>query len=207
VNALAHAGRQRIIPVLRCADAADAVATARAAAAAGLTLVELTFTTPGVLDATRILTAEGVSVAVGTVTTAEQVTAAAAAGAVVVVSYGLPHDFVAAARAAGVEAVPGALTPSEILAAHQAGARTVKLFPARLAGPAMLGDMRAVLPDVRLLPTGGVSAADVPTWLQAGAPAVGLGSALGTDADVGAAEVERRCLQARRLAATAVAAS
>jgi 2-dehydro-3-deoxyphosphogluconate aldolase/(4S)-4-hydroxy-2-oxoglutarate aldolase len=196
VNALELVERQRVVPVLRCRDAADTIATARAAAGAGLQLVELTFTTPGVLDAVPVLVDEGLTVAVGTVTSAAQVGAAAAAGAALVVSFAMPDGFVAAAQDAGIAAIPGALTPSEILAAHDAGAAVVKLFPARVAGIGMLADMRAVLPHVRLLPTGGVRPADAAQWLEAGALAVGLGTALGTVATAGPDEVERRCREA-----------
>lgn len=206
MSALELVERQRIVPVLRCRDAEDAIATARAAGRAGLELVELTYTTPGVLDAVPVLVGEGLTVAVGTVTSAEQVAAAGTAGATLVVSFALPDGFVAAAEQAGVAAVPGALTPGEILAAHHAGATVVKLFPARLAGIGMLADMRAVLPQVRLMPTGGVSPADAPRWLEAGALAVGLGAALGTAASAGADEVERRCREAVEAAARAVPA-
>jgi 2-dehydro-3-deoxyphosphogluconate aldolase/(4S)-4-hydroxy-2-oxoglutarate aldolase len=204
MTALIQVEQQRIVPVLRCQDATDAVSTARAVARAGLTVVELTFTTPGVLDAVPSLVNEGLTVAVGTVTAAEQVHAAAAAGAALVVSFASPDGFIAAAQEAGVVAIPGALTPSEIQSAHAAGAPAVKLFPARLAGVAMLSDMRAVLPDLRLLPTGGVSIADAPQWLAAGALAIGLGATLGTVARDGADEVEHRCRQALRAVADAV---
>jgi 2-dehydro-3-deoxyphosphogluconate aldolase/(4S)-4-hydroxy-2-oxoglutarate aldolase len=201
MTAFDQVAAQRIVPVLRCRDADDAVATARAAARAGLTFVELTFTTPDVLDAVRTLVADGLRVAVGTVTSPAEVSVAAEAGAELVVSFACPDGFLEAARHAGVLAVPGALTPGEILAAAQAGAEVVKLFPARLAGPAMLADMRAVLPEVRLMPTGGIGLADAPAWLSAGALAVGLGSQLGTVAAAGAAEVERRCAAAVRAVA------
>jgi 2-dehydro-3-deoxyphosphogluconate aldolase / (4S)-4-hydroxy-2-oxoglutarate aldolase len=82
--------------------------------------------------------------------------------------------------------IQGALTPTEVLAAHAAGADAVKVFPARAVSPGYLRDLASVLPGVRLLPTGGIRAAEIGMWLGAGAWAVGLGSALGTVAGVGA---------------------
>jgi 2-dehydro-3-deoxyphosphogluconate aldolase / (4S)-4-hydroxy-2-oxoglutarate aldolase len=89
--------------------------------------------------------------------------------------------------------VQGALTPGEVLAAHQAGAEAVKVFPAWVVSAAYLRDLGAVLPGVRLMPTGGIGAGDVGRWFEAGAWAVGIGASFGTVAGIGAEEVERRC--------------
>jgi 2-dehydro-3-deoxyphosphogluconate aldolase/(4S)-4-hydroxy-2-oxoglutarate aldolase len=200
VSAVDRIGAQRVVPVIRCGDAADAVATARAAAAAGMSVVELTLTTPGVHDALRELRADDLTVGLGSVVRPGDVTLGVEAGARFVVTFGAVPGFVDAAREAAVPAVQGALTPSEVLAAHQAGADAVKIFPARVVPPAYLRDLRAVLPDVRLLPTGGIEPAGVAVWLDAGAWAVGLGGALGTAATVGAEEVTRRCRAALSMA-------
>jgi 2-dehydro-3-deoxyphosphogluconate aldolase / (4S)-4-hydroxy-2-oxoglutarate aldolase len=193
VNALEQLGRQRVVPVLRCADAEDALATARAAAAAGCALVELTMSTPGVESAIAPLVDDGLVVAVGTVRDAADVARLADAGASLVVSFWNPPGFVAAAAAAGISAIPGGFTAPELAAAVADGAAAVKLFPASLAGPDYLGALRPLLPELRLLVTGGIEPDGVRPWLDAGALAVGLGSALGTAGTVGAAEVERRC--------------
>jgi 2-dehydro-3-deoxyphosphogluconate aldolase / (4S)-4-hydroxy-2-oxoglutarate aldolase len=184
---------QRVVPVVRCGDAEDAVLTARAAGAGGMRVVELTLTTPDVHQALRELRGAGLVLGLGSLLDAADVAPAVEAGAEFVVTFGCVPDLVAAAREASVPAVQGALTPGEVLAAHVAGADAVKVFPARAVSPAYLGDLRAVLPDVRLMPTGGIELGDVRPWLDAGAWAVGLGSALGTVAAVGAGEVERRC--------------
>ena len=185
--------RQRVLPVLRCADADDALATARAAAAAGCILVELTMSTPGVESAIAPLVDEGVIVAMGTVRDAADIARLADAGASLVVSFWNPPGFVAAATAAGIPAIPGGFTAPELAAAVADGAAVVKLFPASLAGPGYLRALQPLLPELRLLVTGGIEPDGVRPWLDAGALAVGLGSALGTAGTVGTAEVERRC--------------
>jgi 2-dehydro-3-deoxyphosphogluconate aldolase / (4S)-4-hydroxy-2-oxoglutarate aldolase len=193
VNAIDELARQRILPVLRCADADDALETARAAAAAGCRVVELTMSTRGVQAAIAPLVDDGLTVAVGTVRESADVARLAAAGASLVVSFWNPPGFVAAATAAGIPAIPGGFTASELAAAHRDGAAAVKLFPASLVEPEYLPALRPLLPDLRFLVTGGIEPDGVRPWLDAGALAVGLGSKLGTAATVGAAEVERRC--------------
>jgi 2-dehydro-3-deoxyphosphogluconate aldolase / (4S)-4-hydroxy-2-oxoglutarate aldolase len=185
---------QRVVPVLRSPDAEDAIATALACADAGLTVVELTRSTPDVDRAVAALSARGLTVGVGTLTAPAEVRSVAAAGARFAVSFANPADFVATARACGLAAIPGALTPSEVLAAAQQGADAVKLFPARAVSPAHLADLRAVLPDVAFLATGGLRIADgtARAWLDAGALAVGLGADFGTAARDGAAGVTAR---------------
>jgi 2-dehydro-3-deoxyphosphogluconate aldolase / (4S)-4-hydroxy-2-oxoglutarate aldolase len=196
VSALDAIGAQRIVPVIRSADADDAVATARAAAAAGMTVVELTLTTPAVYDALRELRADGLVLGLGSILDASDVAPAVDAGAEFVVSFGSVPSLAATAHDAGVHAIEGAFTPGEVSAATAAGADAVKIFPARLVSPAYLGDLLTVLPSVRLLPTGGIEPPAASAWLEAGAWAVGIGGALGTVASVGAAEVERRCREA-----------
>jgi 2-dehydro-3-deoxyphosphogluconate aldolase / (4S)-4-hydroxy-2-oxoglutarate aldolase len=193
VSAIEELGRQRVLPVLRCADADDTIATARAAAAAGCRVVEVTMSTPGAEDAISPLVADGLIVAVGTVRDARDVARLAELGASLVVSFWNPPGFVAAAAAAGIAAIPGGFTAHELAAAHADGAGVAKLFPASLAGPDFLPALRPLLPDLQLLVTGGIAPEGVAPWLEAGALAVGLGSNLGTAATVGPAEVESRC--------------
>ena len=193
MSAIEELGRQRVLPVLRCTDADDTLATAHAAAAAGCRMVEVTMSTPGVEAAIAPLVAEGLVVAVGTVRDARDVARLADAGASLVVSFWNPPGFVAAASAAGIDAIPGGFTAHELAAAHADGATVVKLFPGLLAGPSFLPALRPLLPELKLLVTGGIGPEAVGVWLEAGALAVGLGSSLGTAGTVGAAEVERRC--------------
>jgi Entner-Doudoroff aldolase len=152
---------------------------------AGIRSLEVTLNTPGALDALRRAGERfgtGVTVGAGTVRTPAEVDAAVEAGATFLVS---PHtDPALAARAGelGVAYLPGALTPTEIVAAWNAGAAAVKLFPARLGGPRYLRDIREPLPDIPIVPTGGVSADNVAEWFAAGAVAVGVGGTLIGDA-------------------------
>lgn len=191
-------GAQGAFPVLRSASVEDAVATARAAAAAGMSVIELTRSTPGVEAAIAELAGDGLTVGLGTVTGPDQVEAAAAAGAAFVVSFAAPDRALERARELGLEAIPGTFTPSEALAARQAGAAIVKLFPARLLSPAYLRDLRAVMPELEAIPTGGIALDDgsIGAWLTAGALAVGIGSDLGGAATIGADAVTERAREA-----------
>jgi 2-dehydro-3-deoxyphosphogluconate aldolase/(4S)-4-hydroxy-2-oxoglutarate aldolase len=152
---------------------------------AGIRSLEITLNTPGALEALRRAGSRfgpDVAVGAGTVRTVADLDAAVAAGAGFLVS---PHsDPVLGARAGelGVAYLPGALTPTEIVAAWSAGATAVKLFPARLGGPRYLRDLREPLPDIPIVPTGGVNADNVADWFAAGAVAVGVGGTLIGDA-------------------------
>jgi 2-dehydro-3-deoxyphosphogluconate aldolase/(4S)-4-hydroxy-2-oxoglutarate aldolase len=201
VSAIDALARQCVLPVLRCANADDTLATARAAAAAGCRIVEVTMSTPGVEAAIAPLVADGLLVAVGTVRNAADVPRLADAGASLVVSFWRPPGFVAAAGAAGIPAIPGAFTPQELAEALGEGAAAVKLFPASVAEPAYLLALKPLLPQLKLLVTGGIEPEGVRPWLDAGALAVGLGSKLGIAASVGVDEVERRCRAALAAAA------
>lgn len=195
MSLLDELARQRVVPVLRCADAADAITTARAVAAGGFRIVELTMTTRSVLEAAATLTAEGITVGVGTVRSAADVDPAARAGARFVVSFWNPPGFVAAAQEAAIPAIAGGLTPGELGAAQDDGAAALKLFPAAAVQPDYLQVLRPVLGPVGVIATGGIpaTAAAIRPWLEAGALAVAVGSGLGTAGSVGADEVERRC--------------
>ena len=198
---------QRVVPVLRSLDVEDAVATARACAKAGMRVIELTRTTADVERALDALRDDGLVLGLGTVTQRDHVAAAADAGARFVVSFVAPAGMVEEAHARGIAAIPGALTPSEMAACAASGADAVKLFPARDRSPAYLGDLRAVLPGLRVMVTGGLSATadSAGRWLAAGALAVGLGGDLGTVARDGADEVRRRARAALELAAAPAA--
>lgn len=185
---------QRVLPVLRAADVGDAVATARACSRAGMSVVELTRTTPDVEHALHELGDEDLLLGLGSVTRAEQVPPAVDAGARFVVSFACCEGVVETAAHLGVTPIPGALSPTEVLRCKHTGAPAVKLFPARVPSPAFLGDLGAVMPGLRALVTGGIPASreGIAPWLDAGALAVGVGSELGTVAKHGADEVERR---------------
>jgi 2-dehydro-3-deoxyphosphogluconate aldolase/(4S)-4-hydroxy-2-oxoglutarate aldolase len=128
-------------------------------------------------------------VGAGTILRREQLDAARRAEADFGVAPVLDEELVRAAVAGGLPFIPGALTPTEIIAAWNAGATFVKLFPASAVGPALVRELRGPLPDVALIPTGGVDASNATAFLEAGAAAVGIGSAI-----TRATPAERRAL-------------
>ncbi|MBO1437655.1 bifunctional 4-hydroxy-2-oxoglutarate aldolase/2-dehydro-3-deoxy-phosphogluconate aldolase [Meiothermus sp. CFH 77666] len=172
----------RVVGVLRAPSVPGAVEAALAAARGGLRAIELTFTTPGVLEAMRELREqlpEGVLLGAGTVMNAQQGRSALEAGAGFLVSPHLGEDLLELAREVGVPYVPGVLTPSEVARAKGLGADVIKLFPVgSCGGVGYLKDLLGPFPNLQILATGGIRPAEVPAYLQAGALAVGLGSNL-----------------------------
>lgn len=150
----------------------------RAAVRGGLRVIEMTLTTPGALAAIETLAKEGEGiVGAGTVLTPEDVRRVADAGARFAMSPVFHPEVVDEAHRLGLLAVPGAGTAAEILAAHRAGARLVKVFPSGpLGGPDFLRFVRGPLPDIPLVPTSGPSSATFADYVAAGAVAVGIGS-------------------------------
>jgi 2-dehydro-3-deoxyphosphogluconate aldolase / (4S)-4-hydroxy-2-oxoglutarate aldolase len=165
---------RRLLAVIRASSAAAAVETARSALAGGVTVLEVAYTTPDATEAIRQLT-DAPLLGAGTVLTAGQAAEAVAAGARFLVSPGVVPEVIAFARRHGVAVLPGAATVTEILTALEAGADLVKLFPAEVLGLKFLKAVRQVLPQARLVPTGGITADNAGEWLAAGAAAVGVG--------------------------------
>lgn len=168
----------RVVAVVRAPSAEHAVEAARALHRGGVAAIEIAFTTPDAAFAIRAACAfDGAVVGAGTVRTATELAAAVEAGAAFVASPGTNVDLLARARDLDVLAIPGVFTPTEI---EQAASRAplLKLFPAGAGGPSFLRTLRGPYPDVRFMPTGGVSLDNVAEWLAAGAFAVGAGSDL-----------------------------
>ena len=157
----------------------------------GVRALEITLNEPEdrALDALRAAArhADGTALEIGagTVLTIDAAERAVGAGATFLVSPHTDAAFVEWAADRGLPCFPGAFTPTEILAAWRAGAAAVKLFPASVAGPAFVREFRGPFPHIPLLPTGGVTAETAPDFIRAGAIAVGLGSWLIGDGDVG----------------------
>ncbi len=169
---------------------ADSVATiADGLVAGGVRAFELTLNEPvaGALASIEALAhrfAESdLLVGAGTVMSIAAAERAIDAGARFLVSPHLDTDLVRWAATRGVPCFPGALTPTEIVAAWRAGAAAVKLFPASVAGPALVRELRGPLPDIPLLPTGGVTLESAPLFIRAGAAGVGMGGWLTGDGD------------------------
>lgn len=170
-----------LIAVIRSSRSDGLVQAAESLAAGGIEVLEFTLNTP---DALRLI-AEGrerlpkdVLVGAGTVLTAEDVRKAVGAGAEFIVMPGFDLEAVKAAQDLGVVVIPGAYTPTEVITAWRAGADFVKLFPASQGGPAYLRALLGPLPEVRLVPTGGVSVENAAEYIRAGAAAVGVGGKL-----------------------------
>ena len=172
-------GRERALAILRGPRQDTAAAAMEAAVRGGFRLLEFTFAVPGVLELVADFARRpGLVVGAGTVMTIEQARAAARAGASFLVSPILDEAVIAEARALGVAILPGVHTPTEMWRAHQAGATLLKLFPAPAGGPAYLRAIRGPLPELRIVPTNGLTADNARAWLDAGAHALGFNSAL-----------------------------
>lgn len=154
---------------------------AQALLAGGINAIEITLTTPdafaAIREASRELGGQAL-VGVGTVLKPYDCQAALDAGAQFVVTPICRTELVALSHAAGKPVMLGAFTPTEVQAAHEAGADFVKLFPAELVGPAYVKALRAPLPHLRIIPTGGVTLENLGQWFEAGCPAVGVGGSL-----------------------------
>jgi 2-dehydro-3-deoxyphosphogluconate aldolase/(4S)-4-hydroxy-2-oxoglutarate aldolase len=175
----------RVVAILRAVNASRAEAVVDVLMENGIRSLELTLTTEGALGVVERLAArvpDGTDIGVGTVLTADEVDRAVDAGARFVVAPSVDVAVIEAAARHGIASYPGAFTPTEIHAAWTAGASAVKLFPAGTLGPNYLKAVRAPLPDIPLVPTGGIAVEAVGAWLDAGATAVGLGSPLIGDA-------------------------
>jgi 2-dehydro-3-deoxyphosphogluconate aldolase / (4S)-4-hydroxy-2-oxoglutarate aldolase len=184
--------RQIILPVVREQDSASALRVAGWLVEQGLEAVELTASTPGWEDAARELrdAAPELALGVGTLRTREHAERALALGADFLVTPCPAPDVRAVADGAGTPLIEGGLTPGEVLAAADRG--MAKLFPAHVGGPALLRSILALSPQARIVPTGGIGLADVPTWMDAGAVAVGIGGELRPGPDAAAALREVR---------------
>jgi len=171
-----------IVPVVRATSAKKALAAAEAVAAGGITIVELTMTVPGALDAIAELVKRAgkeVVIGAGTVLDAQTAQKCFDVGAQFLVSPGFDLETVKAARVAGKLIMAGALTPTEVIMAWKAGADFVKVFPASaVGGPSYLKALRGPLPQVPLVPTGGVNLNTAADFLRAGAAALGIGGEL-----------------------------
>jgi 2-dehydro-3-deoxyphosphogluconate aldolase / (4S)-4-hydroxy-2-oxoglutarate aldolase len=181
-----------VVAVIRLAEAAHLRAVAEALAAGGVRALEVTMTVPRAVALIEELAASappGVLVGAGTVLDAETARQVILAGARFVVSPVFNPDVVAMCHRYDIAVMPGCFTPTEILAAWQAGADVVKVFPATALGPGFFKDVHGPLPHVRLMPTGGVTRDNAGNWIRAGAVAIGVGTAL----------VDRKAVAAGRL--------
>lgn len=191
------------IAVVRLDGPDAAVRAAEAVHAGGVHAIEVTLTTPGALGVIRQLSSvDGMIVGAGSVLDGESARLAIEAGARYLVSPVLLPQLVPVAREAEVAVMMGGFTPTEILAAHRAGADAVKVFPSDVLGAPFIRGVLGPMPFLRMIPTGGVTPENAGDWLRAGAVAVGLGGALVDPRRVAAGDFAALTERARRVVAS-----
>ena len=181
-----HADLQRvlnsgIVAIIRASSGEQLVNVARALYDGGIDIIEVTFTTPGVVDVISAVRKEfgsKILLGAGTVLDPETARVALLAGAEFIVSPCVNLEVIKLAHRYDKLVMPGAYTPTEIVTAWEAGADVVKLFPADIGGAPYLKALKGPLPQVRMMPTGGVNQQTLLDFVKAGACAVGLGSQL-----------------------------
>jgi 2-dehydro-3-deoxyphosphogluconate aldolase/(4S)-4-hydroxy-2-oxoglutarate aldolase len=179
---LRRIGQNGIIPVVRAPSGDDALRVIDALREGGIDVIELTMTVPGAVKLIEELArryGESVVLGAGTVLDSETARACILAGAAFVVSPMIDETIITNCRTYGVPVLPGGLTPTEIVRAWRAGADMVKVFPcSALGGASYIKSLKAPLPQIELVPTGGVSLTTVGEFIKAGAIAVGAGADL-----------------------------
>ena len=172
--------KHKIVAIIRGAEPGDVMNIALALEKGGVQVLEVTLNSPNALDVIRMLSQEKgheILVGAGTVLDAENAVAAIKAGAKFIISPILNLEVIKATKDSGAVSIPGAYTATEIHTAHMNGGDIIKVFPAS-AGPAYLKDLRGPLPQIPLMPTGGVQLDNIAAFQKAGAVAFGIGSAL-----------------------------
>lgn len=170
-----------VIAIVRLRTPAELLPVARAIRDGGIDVIEFTVTTPGALEVIEACSREfgdEIVIGAGTVLDPETARAAILAGARFVVSPNTRQETLVACRRYGVASLPGAMTPSEILTAWELGGDLVKVFPATALGPRYIKDVLAPLPQIPLVPVGGVDVGNAADFMRAGAAAIAVGSNL-----------------------------
>jgi len=171
-----------LIPVIRVSSAAEAIDVAHAIKEGGVTLIEITMSVPGAMEAIKELSRkyrDDIIMGAGTILDPETGRAALLAGAQFIVTPTLNLDLIQLAHRYSAVIVPGAMTPTEILTAWNAGADMVKVFPAaQLGGPEYIRALRGPLPQILYVPTGGVNLQNAGAFIKAGSTALGVGGEL-----------------------------
>ena len=170
-----------IVAVVRSESPEQVVKVVQALAEGGVTAAEITFTVPDALEVIRRVRKElgdSIVLGAGSVLDPETARAALLAGAEYIVAPSTNLEVIRLCRRYGKVVMPGALTPTEVVAAWEAGADVVKIFPSDLGGPPYLKALRAPLPQIRMMPTGGVDLSTAEAFLKAGACCLGVGSSL-----------------------------
>lgn len=173
---------EKIVAIVRLDSSTQLIQVAEALLSGGISVIEFTMTTPGALEMiqqAKSRLSNSVLIGAGTVLDPETARAAILAGAEFIVTPTLNRDTIQLCKRYGKPVMPGALTPTEILAAWEAGGDMIKVFPAsQMGGPDYLKAILAPLPQIRVAPTGGVSAENAADYLSAGAVGIGCGGKL-----------------------------
>jgi 2-dehydro-3-deoxyphosphogluconate aldolase/(4S)-4-hydroxy-2-oxoglutarate aldolase len=197
--------RLGVVAVIRMKDPAKLRAVFDALAEGGVRAIEVTMTVPGAVELIAQLARslpDGVLLGAGTVIDARTAHAVVDAGARFIVSPVFRRDVVSVCLERGIAAAPGCFSPTEILDAYEMGADIIKVFPATALGPQYIKDLRAPMPQLKLMPTGGVSLDNAGDWIRAGAVAVGVGSSLLDQKAIADGRLEVIAANARRIVAS-----
>ncbi len=190
-----------IIAILRTDEPNELVRISQALVTGGVRFIEITMTVPGALEVIRAAALElnriGAFIGAGTVLDAPTARGAILAGAQFVVSPGFDLESVRICSTYGVLSVPGAMTPTEVLTAWKNGADLIKIFPANLGGPDFIKAIKEPLPQVKLIPTGKLTASNAPLYIKSGAIAVGVGGALVSPESIAARDFAQITANAR----------
>jgi 2-dehydro-3-deoxyphosphogluconate aldolase / (4S)-4-hydroxy-2-oxoglutarate aldolase len=209
-EAVASIKKVGIVPVIRASNVDEAKQAVEAVCAGGIPIVEITMTVPNATQVIRaVIEQHGnkVLTGAGTVLTGEQAKACLDAGAEFLVSPGLSIAVLEVARSRGKLAIPGALSPTELMTALSAGAQIIKIFPCgNVGGPKYLKALRGPFPNAQLIPTGGVNATNAADYFAAGAFALGVGADLVDLSALRAGRADKVTEAARQLAQAAIAA-
>jgi 2-dehydro-3-deoxyphosphogluconate aldolase / (4S)-4-hydroxy-2-oxoglutarate aldolase len=168
----------KVVAVVRGRTAEEAIDISAAALEGGFQAIELTYTTPDVAEVFEAVRSEGGLIGAGTVLDPETARHAILNGASFIVSPNFNRDIAVICNRYSVPYLPGCMTITEIVSALESGADIVKLFPANRFDPSFIGAVNGPLPQVRIMPTGGVNLQNIGSWLKAGAVAAGIGSDL-----------------------------
>jgi 2-dehydro-3-deoxyphosphogluconate aldolase/(4S)-4-hydroxy-2-oxoglutarate aldolase len=201
VHALSDTGA---VAIIRMEDSQKLMRVIDAIREGGVTAIEITMTTPNALSviedaASAYADDDEVLIGVGSVLDAPTAREAISAGAQYVVSPILKAEMIEMCHRYDVPATPGAFTPTEVQHAHELGADVVKVFPASTVGPSFFSALKAPMPHLKLMPTGGVSLTNAGEWLEAGASMVGIGSALLDDDAIAEGNFDQLTENARTL--------
>jgi 2-dehydro-3-deoxyphosphogluconate aldolase/(4S)-4-hydroxy-2-oxoglutarate aldolase len=171
----------RIVGIVRLNDSTNLVELARVLQDAGVNFLEVTLTTPNAFNAIEKIseTLDGdFYVGAGTVTTLDLAEKAIKSGAKFIVSPNFKKEVIELSHSYSIPAMPGCLTPTEIFAAHEAGADIIKIFPSSLGGTAYLKEMRGPFPEIRFMPTGSIAREVIVEYLKVGAFCLGIGTSM-----------------------------